>query len=149
MTIRKLHTCFRLSRLERRLAIKSIALAGFVRLGLWLLPFRVMQRVCRSFGRAGRGHRGEAGTREIVWAVRLASRYVPRATCLVQALTTQILLDRHGHAGKVHIGVALDAKLGFRAHAWVESQGKVLLGGSEELDHYASILVLNGEGLHG
>ena len=53
---------------------------------------------------------------------------MPRATCLVQALSTQILLGRHGHAGKVHIGVALDPELGFRAHAWVESQGKILVG---------------------
>ena len=76
--------------------------------------------------------------------MRLASRYVPRATCLVQALATQILLGRHGHAGQVHIGVALDEKLGFRAHAWVESQGEVLIGGSEELDGYAPMLVLDG-----
>jgi hypothetical protein len=80
-----------------------------------------------------------------VWAVRLASRYVPRATCLVQALATQSLLGRNGHAGEVHIGVALDPKLGFRAHAWVESRGEVLIGGSEELDGYSPLLVLDGQ----
>ena len=125
--------------------MKSIVLVAWVRLGLWLLPFREIQRVCEYLGRTRQSRRGSAaGTREIVWAVRLASRYVPRATCLVQALATQILLARHGHAGQVHIGVALGAKQGFRAHAWVESQGKVLVGGSDELDDYAPLLVLDG-----
>lgn len=123
--------------------MKGIVLVALVRLGLWLLPFRTIQRVCAYFGRpAGSGSAG--GTKEIVWTVRLASRYVPRATCLVQALATQILLGRRGYAGQVHIGVALNGKSGFRAHAWVESQGEILIGGSEELDGYAPMLVLNG-----
>jgi len=143
MIIGKLRTYCRLSRRERRLAMKSMLLVALVRLGLWLIPFRTIQRVCAYFGRPG-GSGSAAGTREIVWAVRLASRYVPRSTCLVQALAAQILLGRHGHAGQVHIGVALDEKLGFRAHAWVESEGEVLIGGSEELDGYAPMLVLDG-----
>ena len=143
MIIGKLRTYCRLSRLERRLAMKSIVLVALVRLGLWLMPFRMIQRVCAYFGRPS-GRVSAAGTREIVWAVRLASRYVPRATCLVQALAAQILLGRHGHAGQVHIGVALDEKRGFRAHAWVESQGEILIGGSEELDGYTPMLVLRG-----
>ena len=141
--IRKLRSCIRLSRRERGLALKGIALVALVRLGLWLMPFRTMQRVCAYFGRPDRGGRA-AGTREIVWAVRLASRYVPRATCLVLAFATQILLGRHGHAAEVHIGVALDEQRGFRAHAWVESRGEVLIGGSEELDGYSPMLVLEG-----
>ena len=127
----------------------SMALVASVRLGLWLLPFQAMQRVCAYFAKAGkRRHGDQAGIQEIARAVRLASRYVPRATCLVQALATQVLLGRHGHAGQVHIGVALDAKLGFRAHAWVKSQGRVLVGGSEELDSYAPMLVLDANGPH-
>jgi hypothetical protein len=147
MIIRKLRTICRLRRQERRLAIKSIVLVAVVRLGLWVAPFRIIQRVSGYLRRASRNSRGStAGVREIVWAVRLASRYVPRATCLTQALATQILLGRNGHAGEVHIGVALDPKLGFRAHAWVESQGEVLIGGSEELDGYSPLLVLDGTG---
>jgi hypothetical protein len=145
MIARKLQTYCGLSRPERRRVMKSLVLVALVRLGLWLMPFRTIQRVCAYLGRPSRSRRGSAaGTREIVWAVRLASRYVPRATCLVQALAAQILLGRHGQAGQVHIGVALDAERGFRAHAWVESEGEVLIGGSEELDGYAPLLVLDG-----
>jgi hypothetical protein len=150
MIARKLSTWFHLSRRERRLAINTIALMAFVRLGLWLAPFQKMQLVCGKLGHAGRGSRTSPLEKdEIVWTVRLASRYVPRATCLVQALATQVLLERNGHAGEVHIGVSLDAKLGFSAHAWVESQGKVLIGGAHELDRFRPMLVVDSKGLHG
>jgi len=143
MIARKFHTFFGLSRLERRLALKTIALVACVRLGLWLLPFRAIQRLSGKLGRIKRDRCGQATTSEIVSAIRLASRYVPRATCLVQAFAAQILLGWHGHAGKVHIGVARDGKLGFRAHAWVESQGRVIIGESDELASYSPMLVLN------
>ena len=149
MITRKLRSFWGLSRRERRLAIATMALVAAVRLGVWTLPFRTMQRICGDLAKPGKPRQApSADTLEIARAVRLASRYVPRATCLVQALATQILLGRHGHTGEVHIGVTLDPKLGFRAHAWVKSQGKVLVGGSEELDSYASMLVLNANGPH-
>jgi hypothetical protein len=145
---RKLHTFVSLTPLERRLSLRTIALVAAVRMGLWVLPFRTIQRVSEKLGRVRPDRGGAIGPPEIGRAVRLASRYVPRASCLVQALSTQILLGRHGHVGKVHIGVALDPELGFRAHAWVESQGKILVGGSEELGAYSPMLVLDANGLH-
>ncbi len=66
----------------------------------------------------------------IAWAVRNASRLVPRSTCLVQALAARHLLARHGFAANVVIGVARQHETGFDAHAWVEYQGAVLIGQS-------------------
>jgi Transglutaminase-like superfamily len=143
---RKLQTWFRLSRRERRLAISGMAVVAFARLALWVLPFRVLQRMCQGAGPVSRPG-GQADVQQIAWAVRIGSRYVPRATCLVQALATQLLLRRHGHAGRVHIGVARDAKLGFSAHAWVESEGQILSGASEDLDRYVPMLILDNDGL--
>ncbi len=124
--------------------MRTIGLVAFVRLGVWLLPFRKIQQISERLGRVRPDH-GTLGIREIVWAVRLASRYVPQATCLTQALSTQILLGRNGHAAQTHIGVSLTGPEGFRAHAWVEHEGKVLIGRSEEFDCYAPILVLEGK----
>src|ERR1043165_7303877 len=124
MIARKVRTFFSLSGRNRRLATATIPLVAAVRLGVWFLPFRTMQRVAARFATPVPSH-APASPQEIACAVRLAARYVPRATCLTQALATQILLGRHGHQGEVHIGVALDAELGFRAHAWVKNQGKV------------------------
>ena len=141
--IRKLRTCLRLSPSKRRLALKTIGLVALIRLGTWVLPFRTLQRVSEYLRRPDRKGQGNAvGAQDIVWAVCLAARYIPRATCLVQALAAHILLGRHGHPGELHIGVALDANRAFRAHAWVESGGEVVIGQSEE--PYSKILVLEG-----
>ena len=145
MISRKIQSFSRLPRSHRQLALRTWFLVCLVRLGLWLLPFRKLQSICAFWGRAGNGPKNSGtSVQDIVWAVKLAARNVPQATCLVQAFATQVLLGRNGHAGQVHIGVALDPKLGFRAHAWVESQGEVLVGGWEELDSYARLLVLDG-----
>ena len=141
MIARKLRTYACLSPRERRLAIGAIFLVALVRLALWVLPFRTLQRYCEGLSR--RQPAATAETREIVWALRLASRYVPCSTCLVQSLAAQILLARHGLESQVHIGVARDEERGFRAHAWVKSQGRVIVGDLEELGQFAPMMVLD------
>ena len=59
-----------------------------------------------------------------------SSRYVPGSTCLVQALAGQWMLLREGYPAQLRIGVSKAE--GFEAHAWVELEGKVLIGGPEE-----------------
>jgi Transglutaminase-like superfamily len=57
---------------------------------------------------------------------------VPRATCLTKALAGQVLLTHYGHSTVVHVGVTKEKGAGtFQAHAWLESDGKVLIGASE------------------
>lgn len=136
---RKIGTFAKLTLTERRLALEAIYWHSFVRVGLWVLPFRVMQTVCDRRGRPKARHT-RATVQEIAWSVRLASRYVPHATCLTQALAARILLGRRGLPAGVHIGVARDASRGFEAHAWAESEGVVVCGGSEA-PQYTPILV--------
>lgn len=58
----------------------------------------------------------------------IVSRFIPRATCMTQALAAQILLGRHGHAGHLCIGVG-NPNNRFRAHAWLENDnGEILIG---------------------
>lgn len=64
----------------------------------------------------------------IAWALRVASRFVPRPTCLVRALAAHRLLAEHGHDSDLRIGVAKSGAAGFAAHAWVECGGAVLVG---------------------
>jgi hypothetical protein len=66
----------------------------------------------------------------ISWAVRIASRYVPRGgNCLLQAIATQVMLARTGHSAHIRIGAAKDEARRFKAHAWVECDGRVVIGG--------------------
>jgi len=56
---------------------------------------------------------------------------VPRSTCLVRALSAWGLLRRSGLEAALHLGVAEGAGTvrAFHAHAWVESAGRVVVGG--------------------
>lgn len=114
---------------DRRLLIRAALLVPAVRLILWLLPFQSSIRMLekRVPGRGGRAGDDPLPDR-IVWAVEAAARYVPRATCLTQALAAQTLLNREGFPAELRIGVAKDGNGRLQAHAWLEKDGKILMG---------------------
>jgi hypothetical protein len=119
-----------LSLAEWRLLSRAYALVVMIRLGLWFRhPSDVLRRVedsvKRSSGKATTG--GRASVSEIAWAIRAASRRVPQASCLVQALAGRVLLSAHGHESTLQIGVARGEAL--EAHAWVVVDGIRIIGG--------------------
>ncbi|HNU09135.1 MAG TPA: lasso peptide biosynthesis B2 protein [Pyrinomonadaceae bacterium] len=71
-----------------------------------------------------------------VLSVKRCCRYVPGATCLTQALTVFILLRKNRQPSKLRIGVEKDATKRFRAHAWVEIDGTVVIGDLPDLKRY-------------
>ena len=78
------------------------------------------------------------------WAVRQASRVVPFASCLTQALSLQYILANHGQDSLVRVGVRVDKFDTVHAHAWVIHKDAILLGGSEEkLSQYSAIADLS------
>jgi Transglutaminase-like superfamily len=78
--------------------------------------------------------------------VKLASRFVPAATCLAQALVTVTLLEREGLPASLRIGVARSVRGKFEAHAWVESGGRVVIGGTRaDLSRFTVMHTLEGE----
>jgi len=101
-------------------------LVSLIRIGLWILPFRVVHRavVARSSRRDGSSH----SIGSITWAVTAAARRVPRATCLTQALAGMLLLGANGHPALLRVGVAKKEDGGLRAHAWIDSGGETILG---------------------
>jgi hypothetical protein len=101
------------------------------RIGLWTAPFPKVLAVaqwCAGRWRSARGLRAE----ETVAAIQRALRYSWRASCLTQALAGWIMLTRHGTESRVRIGVSSPAQHGFRAHAWLEVHGQVILGDEEQ-----------------
>jgi hypothetical protein len=66
------------------------------------------------------------------WAITHASRLVPGASCLTQALSLQVLLGQRGLGSRLCIGVRKSQAKGFEAHAWVESGGRILIGGQQQ-----------------
>lgn len=107
----------------------ALSLVICVRMALWLLPSRVIvQRVLEGSQRLPATARSGVRPDQIGWAIDAASRRVPRASCLTQAVAGQILLRRHGIASTLQVGVIRDQQ-GFRAHAWIEEGGRILIGG--------------------
>lgn len=115
-----------LSSEERHLLIKSAVLLWAVRVGLWTLPFRIIYNnttvKCPVSPK-------QAGISEelIIWAVKVASRCVPCATCLTQAMVARILLSSYGYSADLRIGVAREGDR-LTAHAWLEKEGTVIIG---------------------
>ena len=134
--VRKL---LRLAPEDRRLLIESGLILIWIRLGLWILPWR------RAVAAAG--NLRIFGSRQVeplraAWAIRNASRMIPGATCLTQALALQCLLNRAGHTSRLSLGVA-NGDGAFEAHAWVEHDGEPLLEKPEELARYSRLLTMD------
>ena len=112
---------------ERSLLVRTVFVVAFLRVALCLVPFVWLKEYMAR--RAVRHPMGQdVPVERVVWAVRTAAAYVPRATCLTQALAAKYQLERSGRSGRIHIGV--DKKDGqFLAHAWLECEGQTVIGG--------------------
>lgn len=133
---------------ERRLLIKAALLLAVIRLGVRLLPFRILRRLLTRVANTPLGPRqaDHHSAERIAWAVEAASRHTPGVeSCLVQALTAQVLLNRRGYPAPLHIGVTRGEQGQFQAHAWVESGGKVVIGRTE-LEYFTRLAVFEGAG---
>ncbi len=126
---------------EKILFIKACTLLGIIRLGLSLLPFTTLKNVLRVIGPSIARVDEQLPEDQLAWAVATASRFVPRASCLAQALAVQQFLKQSGREARVHIGVERGEGGHLDAHAWVESRGKVLFGGPN-LSRYTHLLAL-------
>lgn len=107
------------------------AIVCLIRLALWVLPFRILRHrlACVTMRTAPPG--APVTPVHLAWAVAVTSRIVPAASCLTQALATDVLLKRHGYRGTVHIGVQLNAQKRLAAHAWLEYDGVIIIGGRQ------------------
>lgn len=128
-----------LSRQERLLVFQAVLAMLVVRLSLPLLSLRTLQRLVVSI--PFRISNETLSAHRIVWAVRAAARFVPRATCLVEGLAVQALLIHHGYRPRLTIGVTKNECEGFGAHAWVTCEDEVLIGGPET-GNYTALLNL-------
>jgi hypothetical protein len=76
----------------------------------------------------------------IVRAIRTASRFVPKASCLPQALAVQHLLTQRAYPAELQFGVALDEVGKLEAHAWVTSTNGIVIGNIPDRDRFVHLL---------
>jgi methyl coenzyme M reductase subunit C-like uncharacterized protein (methanogenesis marker protein 7) len=139
--MKRLHKFLSLTPSDRYLLSEALLLLGAIRLGLWLLPFHTLRRLLAKVSqpKAKLREATQAFVDKVVWAVAVASHYVPGARCLAQALATQVLLERRSYPTQLHIGVARGKGGQMSAHAWVESQGQIVIGGSGNMALYIPV----------
>jgi hypothetical protein len=130
--VRRLAKFLRLPTAERRLLFSALFHLAAARIGLWTLPLeQIVKRLPQTKKPVFSEKTGFCRPKEIAWAIRAAGRYLPGGqNCLAQALAGQALLARRGIATQLRIGVAKDAAGRFTAHAWVECDGRILIGGA-------------------
>jgi hypothetical protein len=138
----RLRTLANLPPAERGLILRTLPLVAAIRVTLWVAPLRRVGHLIRACEHLPFSVPGELPVSRLEWAVRAASRRVPMASCLTQALALQFLLVRSGRSSEIHIGVRKDAEAGFQSHAWVECEGRTLLSAPSEIIGYSRLLAL-------
>lgn len=137
-----------LSATDLRLLGHTAMLMAAIRLGLWLLPFQTLRRwLSKRYPLGQRRQSNSAAViQKVVWAVEVVSWRMPGGVlCLARALTTQALLRRHGCDCELRIGVAKSAAGALEAHAWVEHQGRVIIGGMPGFSRFHPLPSLEGK----
>ena len=125
MALERFRKFVRLPAHDRALLTRTIVTLGVARLATWMLPFAFGRRLLVGKRRAVT----PTVTRDrIRWAMTHAERVIPKATCLPQALAAEALLTRGGLSADLQIGVMKTATGKLTAHAWVESDGRIVVG---------------------
>lgn len=127
---------FKLSSRERTILMRSFVWVVLYRIGLWILPFDSAKRWALGNARPVSEVYDHQMVAEIVRAVTFASRYVPYASCLTQALAAKKLLRHSGQIAELKIGVT-KSNGEFEAHAWLEIDGRIVLGRQRMHSRYA------------
>ena len=129
----------RLAPRDRAVLTRTIVTLGLSRLVTWILPFPFGRRLLVGKRRA---ERATITGDQITWAMHHAQRVIPRSTCLPQAIAAEALLTRGGLPADLRIGVKKTPDGKLTAHAWVESNGRIVVGQLRDLDAYTRLPTL-------
>ena len=115
-----------------------------VKAGLYLLPFERLRGWLARFDEpAGKPAEMEE-MRTIIQAIERIGQWLAplRINCLPQALVGHRLLGRKGFDVQLKIGVLKNRGDQLAAHAWLEYQGRVVLGDLRGLEQFAAFPAL-------
>lgn len=130
---------------RKLLLAESLAFVATARAGLWLTSFRRLESWLSRFQGTVEAHTDTDWNevRDVTESVRIASRLVPKASCLTQALAAKTMLGRRRQSSTLHFGVDRRSREDLSAHAWVEVEGKIVIG--EMPGHVGRYAVLRSE----
>ena len=115
---------------EKRLFLQVWRCLWQVRIRLWVCGYKSTRGWLGK--KASAGHSVTADQQHakmIARFVGIAHRFVPKATCLTQAVAGEHLLILSGFKPCLHIGVNKEHDNYFEGHAWIILNGRKLIGG--------------------
>jgi len=126
-----------LSSAEARLFFRACWMLVLVDLELRLRPWQCSYERLAAWAAQHRASGGPPPAR-LAWLVARAARNVPwPATCLRRSLVLWALLARAGEPAELRVGFQREHET-FKAHAWVEHQGRVLNDSPDVRERYAA-----------
>jgi hypothetical protein len=130
--MRLLRSFWRLTPAERRILVQATFLLIVTHFALGQIPFPILRRLVTGRRRPGTARLSSRALAEhVVWAVTAAGKRIPGPPmCLSRALTVQAMLARRGHPSRLHVGVVRGSQGKVEGHAWVECEGRILIGGT-------------------
>lgn len=140
--VSRLHKWQALSRREQKWLGEAALLLTSVRLLQRTLPFRRWRRLLTRSAPARPPRSGEPSPAELARAIERARRLPGEYTCLPAAYALHLLLHRHGYRSSIQVGVARDAHGKVEAHAWLEYDGQILIGGLPDLGRFVPLPAL-------
>lgn len=134
-----------LSVADRRLIVEAALLLSIVSIGLRICSFQRLRGMLAWCG----GHLDHPERPSVApvsrvadrigWAITAIAKDWPRSmSCLVRAVAAEAMLRRRGIASDLRFGVRNDRNKAdpFSAHAWLERDGLVLIGGLDDLSEF-------------
>lgn len=137
--MKRVSKALQLPRREIVLLARALLLVAIVRAAMLKLSIPRLRSLAKFLAGTAVGLPVETRptAERIAWAVVAAGRRVPGGeNCLAQAVAAEALLTRFGYPNEFRIGARRSGNGELQAHAWLESQGQVLIGGFE-LETYA------------
>jgi len=132
-----IHNFLNMNYSEKILIFKALILLWIVRILLWIVPFSIINKLIDKLDMISNESNSKFSKEKLIWAIQAMSIYTPQATCLTCALGAKILLYTYDYSSNIQIGVSR-TDIEFEAHAWLESDNKIILGGSKK--EYTPIL---------
>jgi hypothetical protein len=126
---------------KKKLLFQSIFLVCVIRICLWIFPFKWLNKLVSYFDSKA------TDSEQLDWlvvndvarSIRASCRHIPYASCLTQALAARTLLKLKGQNTQLRIGVDKDGDDKLSAHAWIEADGRIIIG---KYPHHQRYLVL-------
>ena len=132
----------KLSLADKWLFLRAVLWLAVARIWLAFVPFPELAR--RLSSKSGTAVADPEFVGRVGVAISAAGANVPwRSDCFPQSIAAYKLLQRHGCASTIHLGVDKAGKDQLLAHAWLTC-GKTIVTGGAERDRYVEIHRLGG-----